>query len=352
MKKKQRSGLMLLVGGIALALIATILTVSYLRMYTTETEVVMSTQNIEAYEQIERGHITTVEVPMAGVPDNAVTSPEEVLGEYPQVGILNETILRNDHFAEDIAGSPLAHELTQTEDRDKRALALPHDFSLTLGNEVGKNDRIDLVFFVETGEQGLSKVIMRNIRVIDVVGGEDAFSVLVSVTPEEAEAIIYGLNVGTPYALLNPYDADPIDALTEDPVSLDTFLDEYFHPDAYRIQEEIRDAVTPEDDPESVEDIKEEANVDDVNELMDMLGYANIVDLKIGYDIIPAFPNDVDELKSALDVNTVDDVIEALELSDEEEIEERFGIELESEEDDEEEEDDDEEEEEDDEDDE
>ena len=335
MKKKQKSGMMLLIGGIALALIATILTVSYLRMYTTETEVVMTTTEIGPYEQIESRHITTVEVPMAGVPDNAVTSPEQVIGEYSQVGILPSTILRGEHFAEDIVGSPLAHELTHTEERDSRVMALPHDLSLTLGNRVGKNDHIDLVFFMEKGDGGLSKVVMRNLRVMDVVGGDDAQSVLISVTPKEAEAIIYGLNVGSPYALLNPYDADPIDALTEEPVSTDSFLDEFFYPDAMRIQQEIRDAVTPDEDPESLDCILEEADLEDPEDLMDMLGYSNLVDMKIGFNLIPAFPDDVEELKEALDVTEIEDVLDRLDIESEEDLEAYFDIELEDDEEDE-----------------
>lgn len=218
---------------IGFAVLAAILTALVLKNYTSMNEVLVVTRDILPYEEITAESVALIEMPKTAIPDDVITDSADAVGSYPKVGLLNGTVLRSGHFTSKSLGGNLSYELTSTEESYMRALALPNNTNINFGNMLGVNDRIDIVVTGTENKEPFTKILIRNVRVIDITESV----VVLAVTPRQAEAIIYAMQAGSIFGLLTPYDADPEDAITESIYTQGTFINDCLNPEAIAIQE-------------------------------------------------------------------------------------------------------------------
>ena len=225
MFKNRRSGIAFLLMAVVCGLAAAIMTGWLLVSYSRTVDVLVVTKDIEPYEQLDGSVIGVVSLPAAAVPSDAVFNLEDVNGKHVRFGLARESVLRSSHLLDGEYGGPLAAVLSSTEEPQARAFALPYGETVAIGGAVRKEDRIDLIASLSVSGISMAKIIARNVRVIDVVsGGEGISSIVVTVTPEQAEELAFLLENGKVYAALNPYDADLGAAATQGFYTADAFL--------------------------------------------------------------------------------------------------------------------------------
>ncbi len=225
--KKRKTGTLFLVGAIIFALAAAFLTAVMIRSYTETKDVVTVVSDVKAFERLEKSVLTLMTIPVAAVPADAITRIEDVQDKFIKTGVLKETILRQGHISDEFGGSSLSAKLTYTEEADMRAFALPYENIITFGGRIEEEDRIDIVasLNIEEGKvrESSAKVIAQNVRVLDVVTGE-LKAIIIAVTPNQAEELVFLLENGKVYASLNPYEADTSAASTEGVYNVDKFM--------------------------------------------------------------------------------------------------------------------------------
>lgn len=232
MVKKRKSGIVFLLVAVACGLVAAVLTGTVLLSYTRTVDVLVVTKDIGPFERLDRSVIGVVSMPAVAVPSDAVLRLEEVDGRYPRFGLARETVIRHSHIAQWVQGGPLSAMLTHTEEPDKRAFAIPFSGIISVGGTIGREDRIDLIASLTIGEgnvkESTSKVIARNVRVLNVVSeGQGVPSIIVVVTPEQAEELVFLLENGKVYGVLNPYDSDVEAAFTHGLYTVYTFMERH-----------------------------------------------------------------------------------------------------------------------------
>ena len=224
--KRRKSGALFLIGAILFALIAALLTAGLIRSHTETKDVVAVVRDVKAFEKLTSSDLTVMTVPAAAVPDDAVTRVEDVEGQYIEFGLLTQTIVRQGHIP-GVGGSSLSAKLTVSELSQMRAFALPYDNVITLGGKIEPENRIDIVGAIKLEEEGAAtRTIAQNIRVLDVIAGEQA-AVIIAVEPALAEELVFLLENGKVYASLNPYDADSAAAATRGVYNMDTFINRH-----------------------------------------------------------------------------------------------------------------------------
>jgi Flp pilus assembly protein CpaB len=228
-KKKRNTGVVFLVCAIGFALVAAVLVGTMLSSYTKTAQVLVAVGDIGQYEKIDSSMVGYVSMPVAAVPSDAVTNLDEVEGKYTQASLLKDTVIRQGHIADEVKGGLLAAKLTYTEEPDMRAFALPYDAVVSVGGNVRKEDRVDLIASLSIAEgqvrESNAKIIARNVRVLDVVNNESGIaSIIIAASPELVEELVFLLENGKVYASLNPYDADTDAALTDGFYTVDKFL--------------------------------------------------------------------------------------------------------------------------------
>jgi len=231
MAKKRKSNIMFLLVAVVCGLVAAFLVGMMLLSYTRTVDVCIMNQDIGPYERIDSSMISVISMPAAAVSSDAILKVEEVDGKFTKYGLARETVIRQIHIADSdlTKGGPLASVLTNTEDPDKRAFALPLDLVISVGGSIGKEDRIDIIASLNvasgTVTEPTTKIIARNVRVLDVITGGDGFaSIVIVVTPEMAEELVYLLENGKVYAVLNPYEPDVKAADTDGFYTAEKFL--------------------------------------------------------------------------------------------------------------------------------
>ena len=223
-QKKKKSASMMLIIAVFFALLGAILIFSLLSTYADRTEVIVALEDAEPFTEIHPDMLGTIEVPTAAVPEDVIVDEEEVDGKYLSVGVVAETMIRKSHFTDEIEDGHMATVLTELKEPDKRLMRLPYNENTSVGGSVSKGDRIDLVAAFEYQGFPATKVVAADLYVIDVVGGDDLDpSILVPVTPIEAERLSMISIEGSFMALLNPHDRDPYAPATDGIYDLDRF---------------------------------------------------------------------------------------------------------------------------------
>jgi Flp pilus assembly protein CpaB len=224
--KRRKSGTLFLVGAILFALTAALLTAVMIRSHTETKDVVAVVRDVKAFEKLTLSDLTVMTVPAAAVPGDAVTRVEDVEGQYIESGLLTQTILRQGHIS-GVGGSSLSAQLTISELSQMRAFALPYENVITFGGKIEPEDRIDIVGAIKLEDEGAAaKTIAQNVRVLDVITGEQA-AVIIAVEPALAEELVFLLENGKVYASLNPYDADTTAAATRGVYNMDAFINRH-----------------------------------------------------------------------------------------------------------------------------
>ncbi|HWI66248.1 MAG TPA: Flp pilus assembly protein CpaB [Symbiobacteriaceae bacterium] len=233
---RQRSGgMVILVVSIVAGLIAALLSVSFLKGVARSTTVLVATQEISAFTPLSASMFTTQQLPSSAVPADAVKDVSALTGRYARTIILKGTVIRQGHLATSTGSSgSLAAKLTETGQAGMRALAIPVDNATGVGGTIQAGDKVDVIAAVRVERQNgpattFSKVIARGIPVLHQTAAEGTSkaTVVVMVSPQQAEEIAYAQLAGTIYLATNPYR---IDVEAEKPttgVTPDSFLQRY-----------------------------------------------------------------------------------------------------------------------------
>ncbi len=191
---------------------------TYLSAMTAKRAVVVASQDIEPFTRIERSMLSVQQVPVGMVHPRSVADPELVVGQYCTRGLYGGEQLITDslvHPGLQAAGIPwrLAG--------DQRAVAVPCPPASAAGGTVGPGHLVDVIYFRESSVHGpaSARLMLSAVTVLDVrdssgspwrPGAGDAPGTLVlAVTPAQAEALTYAMATGQLYVVLSPYDPVP-----------------------------------------------------------------------------------------------------------------------------------------------
>jgi pilus assembly protein CpaB len=217
MRMKQRSsGSLLLVISLIAGLVAAFLTVSVVRGATRLTTVIVANQEIQPYTAITAEMLSIRQLPASAVSADAVKDPAALVGRYTRSLILPDTVLRAGYLST-TAGSAgsVAAKLTESGLPGARAMAIAVDDSTAVGGTLTVGDKVDIIAAVKIERQNaptttLSKVIVKGVPILHMTEAESTAkaTVVVQVTPEQAEEIAYAQIAGTIYLATNPYRTD------------------------------------------------------------------------------------------------------------------------------------------------
>ncbi|HWI51901.1 MAG TPA: Flp pilus assembly protein CpaB, partial [Symbiobacteriaceae bacterium] len=214
---RQRSGgMVILVVSIVAGLIAALLSVSFLKGVARSTTVLVATQEIPAFTPLTAGMFTVQQMPSGAVPADAVKEVSALTGRYARTIILKGDVIRQGHLAtaSGNAGS-LAAKLTETGQAGMRAMAIPVDNSTGVGGTIEVGDKVDVIAAVQLEPQNgsatkFSGTIAKGLPVLHITQAEGTSkaTVVVMVTPAQAELIAYAQISGTITLATNPYRQD------------------------------------------------------------------------------------------------------------------------------------------------
>ncbi|HWI51361.1 MAG TPA: Flp pilus assembly protein CpaB [Symbiobacteriaceae bacterium] len=234
---RQRSGgMVILVVSIVAGLIAALLSVSFLKGVARSTTVLVATQEIPAFTPLAASMFTVEQMPSSAVPADAVADVSALTGRYARTIILRGTVIRQGHLATSSGSTgSLAAKLTETGQAGMRALAIPVDNATGVGGTIQAGDKVDVIAAVRVERQNapatiLSKVIGKAIPVLHrtEAEGTSKATVVVMVTPSQAEEIAYAQLAGTIYLATNPYRVDlEAEKANTTGVTPDSFLQRY-----------------------------------------------------------------------------------------------------------------------------
>lgn len=235
MAVKQRSGgLVILVISIVAGLVAAVLSVSFLRGMAQTTTVLVATQEIQPFTALTPEMYTKQQLPTKAVPADAITDTAMLEGRYARTLVPAGTPLRAALLASASGhASSLAAQLTDSGIPGTRALAIPVDEATGVGGTLEPGDHVDVIAAVKIDRTNappvtMSKVIARAVPVLAKTAGDATTkgTIVLQVTPAQAEEIAFSQMAGKVYLATNPYKPDR-DAIQTSGVTPDTFLQRY-----------------------------------------------------------------------------------------------------------------------------
>ncbi len=174
--------------------------------------VVVAAGDIPIGTRLTAGLVAKRDWPKAGVPQGALSEPEEVVGRLVRGEIARgEPILEQRLFPKDLAGAPGIMSVIVPP--GKRAMAVGVNEVIGVSGFILPKDRVDVI--ATRTDQGTSKsteTILQNVEVLAVgkrleqEGKQniEVPTVTLAVTPEEAERLALALNEGKIHIVLRP----------------------------------------------------------------------------------------------------------------------------------------------------
>lgn len=214
---RQRSGgMMILAVSIVAGLMAAVLSVSFLRGITRSTTVLVANQEIAAFTPLSPNMFSIQQMPSSAVPADAVKDVSALTGRYARTMLLTGTVVRQGHMATASGNTgSLAAKLTETGMPGMRALAIPVDNATGVGGTIEAGDKVDIIAAVRIDRQNgpattFSKIIANAVPVLHRTEADSSAksTVVVMVTPQQAEEIAYSQLAGTIYLATNPYKVE------------------------------------------------------------------------------------------------------------------------------------------------
>ena len=199
MNPRQRRGVLFMLLAAVAAVILFLVAVSYVGSVNDKVsptqEVYRFAEDLPAYSVIEEDDIESVEVPVRWSAGQASTDLESVLGRRIAFNVAQGTFLSDDMI---LPASAL--------NQDEREIALTVDAKTGVAGRVRSGDFVDVyAVFGDGVENGSSRVLVRNVRVVSVAGVEtrtatgpsneitqqEVIPVTVALEPTEALAVTY-----------------------------------------------------------------------------------------------------------------------------------------------------------------
>lgn len=232
--KRRGGGLWFLTTAILAGILAAVLAIRAISDREVQVRVYEAEREIAAYTPLEPRMFRERWLPRRLVTADVVQDLKQVEGRYARTTLLPGEVIREGHLASTGAPGAVAARLTEAGGPEARALALSVDAGTGVGGTILAGDRVDVVAAVKvettTGPATpIAKVIAAGVPVLYVeapgeVGRKG--TVVLQVTPAQAEEIAFAQMVGTIYLATNPYNADPAAADTPG-VTPERFLSRY-----------------------------------------------------------------------------------------------------------------------------
>jgi pilus assembly protein CpaB len=232
---RQRSGgMVILVVSVIAGLMAAFLSVQFLQGVSRSTTVLVAAHEIPAFTPLTPDMFRSEQLPSKAVPADAVRDAASLSGRYARTILLPGTVVRQGHMAtaSGSAGS-LAAKLTETGAVGMRAIAIPIDNTTGVGGTIQAGDKIDVIAAIRVERQNspvttMSKTIATALPVLlrTETDGTSKATVVVMVTPQQAEDIAFAMISGSVYLATNPYRADAEPVKTNG-VTPDSFMSRY-----------------------------------------------------------------------------------------------------------------------------
>lgn len=210
---------LILIFGAALtcAILASVLVVRYVRQREEEARrtrmevqsVVVATSDIPIGTRLTEGLVTVREWPKAGIPQDAASTPEVVLGRLVKGEIArDEPILDHRLFPKDLSGA--SGIMSVIVPPGKRAMAVGVNEVIGVSGFILPKDRVDIIATKDQGASKSTETILQNVEVlaagkrIEQVGKENVEvpTVTMALTPQQAERLARALQEGKIHIVL------------------------------------------------------------------------------------------------------------------------------------------------------
>lgn len=216
-----------LAGGAVISAIVGWSIYSFLNAAAPTEAVLVATRDIPAYSAVQPNDFTTEMRPRVAVPEDALRDRSGVGGMVAQGALLKGDVVRAGHLTKQ-QGSPLSAKLSLTP--DLRVISLTPESMEGLQSQVSVGDQIDVlgVMQVSNGKVNEARigVLAPNAKVVAIatpqkesgLGGTQAATVLVAVTPEQAQKIKLSQATGKVFVQLSVSKTTPPPVMTPETV--------------------------------------------------------------------------------------------------------------------------------------
>ena len=166
-----------------------------------EKQVVLAALDMPYSQKVEEQHVRVVSVPVAIIPEGAITNKKDVIGKVAAADILKGDILRQPRFVEHLEGNTLASLIDPT----KRALTIRVNDVIGVAGFLLPGNFVDILF-TKGGKKGASTTtLLQAIKVIAVdqkaqTNSTDPIivrAITLEVTPRQAERIVAANSMGS-----------------------------------------------------------------------------------------------------------------------------------------------------------
>lgn len=207
-----------LIISVLIGIVAMLGAYSYLSAMTAKRPVVVASQDIEPFIRIERSMLSVEQIPVGLIHPASVADPELVVGQYCTRGLYRGEQLITDSLVQpgfEAGGIPWRLAA------DQRAVAVPCPPTSAAGGTVRPGHLVDVIYFRESSMHGpaSARQLLSAITVLDVRDssgspwssgtGDAPGSLVLAVSPSQAEALTYAMATGKVYVALSPYDPVP-----------------------------------------------------------------------------------------------------------------------------------------------
>jgi pilus assembly protein CpaB len=209
--------MVILVVSIIAGLAAAFLSVNFIRGVARTTAVLVAKTQIQPYTELTRDMFVEKQVAVSAVPADAIRDAALVSHKFTRTLLLPDTILRSGYLATS-TGQPgsLSAVIAESGKPGSVALAIPVDNTTSAGGTIQAGDRVEIIAAVRIERTNgpatqYAKTIAHGVSVIyrtEPDGTATKGTVVVQVTPQQAEDIAFAQLAGTIYLATDSYKSD------------------------------------------------------------------------------------------------------------------------------------------------
>lgn len=232
---RQRSGgMVILVISLIAGLAAAFLSVNFLRGVARTTTVLVAKTQIQPYTELTPDMFAPKQMPISAVPEDAIRDAAQVSHHFSRTLLLPDSILRAGYLTSGSAqAGSIAAVISESGKPGTVALAIPVDNTTAAGGTIQPGDKVAIIAAVRIERANgpatqYSKTIVQGVPVIyktDPEGAATKGTIVVQVTPQQAEDIAFAQLSGTIYLAVEPYKSDT-DVSTQG-VTPDSFIQRF-----------------------------------------------------------------------------------------------------------------------------
>jgi pilus assembly protein CpaB len=231
------------VGALLCAALAAWANVQFLKSSKQTVKVLVVDKEIQPFTAIAADAVKVVDMIADAKPDDAVVDPQFLKDKFSRTLLVKGDVVRESHLVA-ASGSNLAARLSVEKAYDKRAMAIQVNASTSVAGTLREGDPVDVLVAVQGAGSGsgsgssnasnstLSKIIANHVPVLLVqksqeggLGGSSGMTVVLQVTPKQAEEIAFAQAQGMVWLITSPYEG--AQTPSTEGVTLKTFMNQY-----------------------------------------------------------------------------------------------------------------------------